>query len=117
MLNDVQLDPGSFLARQLHSDDASTKGRIVIGGIMTTMARFLGIEPNLEDRVSGYNQLDQVAFEIMNFCKVKARRLCWIDLGDRLFSLPNVDQTTLLHRLTFIAYMVMTRLFNLNPII
>ena len=31
----------------------STKGRIVIGGIITTIARFLGVEPNPEDRVSG----------------------------------------------------------------
>jgi len=34
----------------------------------------------------------------MNFCKVKARRLCWIDPRDRFLSLPNVDCTNLLHR-------------------
>ena len=42
---------------------------------MTTIARFLGIEPNPEDRVFGSKRLDQVAFEIMNFCKVEAKRL------------------------------------------
>jgi len=53
MLDGDQLDPGSFLARQLHSAIVSTKGRIVIGGIITTIARFLGVEPNPEDKVSG----------------------------------------------------------------
>jgi len=97
MLNGVQLDPGSFLARQLYSDAVSTKGRIVIGGIVTSTARLLGIEPNPEDRVSGSERLDQAAFEIMDFCKVEAGRLYWIYPGDRLFPLPNVDRTTLLH--------------------
>ena len=78
MLDGVQLDPGSFLARQLHSVAVSTKGRIVIGGIVTTIARFLDIEPNPEDRISGSERLNQAAFEIMNFCKVETRRLCWI---------------------------------------
>jgi len=47
----VQTNPKAFLARQLCSDGVSTKGRIVIGGIISTIARFLGIEPNPEDRV------------------------------------------------------------------
>ena len=98
MLDGVQLDPGSFLARQLHNATISTKGRIVIGGIVTTIVRFLGVEPNTKDRVSGSEHLDQAAFEIINFCKVEAGRLCWIYLGDWLLSLPNVDRTTLLHR-------------------
>ena len=76
ILDGVQLDPGSFLARQLHSAAVSTKGRIVIGGIVTTITRFLGIEPNNDDRVSESEWLDQAAFKIMNFCKVKAKRLC-----------------------------------------
>jgi len=76
MLDVIQLDPGSFLTRQLHSATVSTKGRIFISGIITTIARFLGVEPNLEDRVSGSERLAQAAFEIMNFCKVEADRLC-----------------------------------------
>ena len=99
VLDEDQLKPGSFLARQLHSAIISTKRRIVIRGIIiTTIARFLGVEPNFEDRVSRFEWLDQAAFEIMNFCKVKADRLCWIYLGDRLLSLPSIDRTTLLHR-------------------
>jgi len=42
-----------FLAWQLYSVVVSTKGRIVIGGIVITIARFLGVEPNPEDLVSG----------------------------------------------------------------
>ena len=46
MLDGVQLDLGFFLARQLHSANVSTKGKIVIDGIITTIARFFGVEPN-----------------------------------------------------------------------
>ena len=63
MLDGGQLDPGSFLARQLHSAAVSTKGRIVIGGIVTTIASFLGVELNPEDRVSGSELLDQAALK------------------------------------------------------
>jgi len=97
MLYGIQLDLRSFLARQLHSATVSTKGQIVIGGIVTTIARFLDVDPNLKDRVSRSEQLDKAAFEIMNFCKVEASCLCWIYPGDRLLLLPNVDRTTLLH--------------------
>ena len=53
MLDDVQLGPRSFLARQLYSASVSTNGRTVISGIITTIARLLGVEPNPEDKVSG----------------------------------------------------------------
>jgi len=43
MFNGVQLDPSSFLARQLHNAVVGTKGWIVIGGIVTTITRFLGV--------------------------------------------------------------------------
>jgi len=76
ILNGVRLDPGSFLVRQLYSAVVSTKSRIVIGGIVTTIARFLGIEPNPVDRISRSERFDQVVFEIMNFCKVEVGRLC-----------------------------------------
>jgi len=83
---------------QLYSAAISTKGRIVISGIVTAIARFLGVEPNPKDRVSKFEWLDQAAFEIMNFCKVEAGRLCSIYPADWLLLLPNVDRTTLLHR-------------------
>jgi len=62
MLDGVHLDPGSFLVRQLYSAAISTKCKIVIGGIVTTITRFLGIEPNPEDRVFGSKRIDQTAF-------------------------------------------------------
>jgi len=89
--------PGSFLARQLYSAAISTNGRIVIGGIVTSIVRFLRVEPNPEDRVFGSKRLDQAACEIMNFYKVEAGCLCWIYPRDRLLLLSNVDRTTLLH--------------------
>jgi len=98
MLDGLPLDPGSFLARQLHSVAVSTKDRIVIGGIITTIARFLCVEPNPKDRVSGPERLDQATFQIMNFCKVEAGHLRWIYLREQLLPLPNVDRTTLYHR-------------------
>jgi hypothetical protein len=97
MLQDERLDPGSFLARQLYSAATSTKGRIVVGGIVTSIARFLGIEPNPDDRVSGSERLDKAAFELMGFCRVEAGRLCWIYPGGRLMPLPNIERTTLHH--------------------
>ena len=96
-LDGVQLDTSSFLARQLYSSTVSSKGRVVISGIITTIARFLGVEPNLEDRVYGSEQLDQATFKIMNFCKVEAGHFCWIYAGDWLLPLPSVDHTTLLN--------------------
>jgi len=80
----------------LYSATATTKGRIVIGGIITTIARFLGVEPNPEDTTSMSEWLDQAAFEIINFCKVEAGCFCWSYPEDRLLPLPNVNQTTLL---------------------
>ena len=53
MLDGVQIDPGAFLARQLYDAAVSTKGRIIIGAVITTIARFLSVEPNPDDRVSG----------------------------------------------------------------
>ena len=76
MLHSEHLDPGSFLARQVYSAATSTKGRIVIGGNITSIARFLRIEPNPDDRVSGSERLDKAAFELMGFCRIEAGRLC-----------------------------------------
>jgi len=115
ILDGVQLDPGAFLARQLYSAAVSTKGRIVIGGVVTTITRFLGVEPNPKDRVSGSEWLDQAAFEIMNFCKVEAGRLCWIYPGDGFYHFPMLIELPYFTRLTFIGYQEMPRLFNLHP--
>jgi len=53
MIDSVQLDPSLILARQLYSAAVGTKGRIVIGDIVTTIARFLGIELTMRIEFSG----------------------------------------------------------------
>jgi len=95
MLKGVRIDPGSFLAQQLHSVANNTKGRITIGGIITSIARFLGVEPRDDDKVHRSDGLDKATFELLGFCKVEAGKLCWIYPGDRLMPLPNVARTTL----------------------
>jgi len=80
----------------LYSAGTSTKGRIVIGGIITSITRFLEIEPNPnDDRVNGSEQLDTAAFELMGFCHVEAGKLCWIYPGGQLVPFPNIERTTL----------------------
>ena len=98
ILDGVQTNPKAFLAWQLYSAAISTKGRRVISGIINTIARFLGVEPNAEDRVSRSEWLDHATFELMGFYKVEARRLCRIYPGNQLLPLLDVERTTLLHQ-------------------
>jgi len=97
MLYGQRLNSGSFLAHQLYSGATSTKGRIVIKGIITSIARFLRVEPNPDDRVSGSERLDKAAFELTGFCHIEAGRLCWIFPGGWLMRLLNIERTTLRH--------------------
>jgi len=53
----------------------------------------------------------------MNFCKVKAGRLCWIYPGTSFCRFPMSIEPPYFTRLTFIGYLMMSRLFNLHPII
>jgi len=59
MLDGVQINLVVFLAQQLYCAVVSTKGRIVIGGVITTIARFFGIKLNPEDRFSASERLQQ----------------------------------------------------------
>jgi len=81
----------------LFSATTSTKGRIVIGGIITSITRFLGIESNPDDQVSGFELLDKAAFELIGFYKVECGHLYWFYPGDRLMPLLNVARTTLVN--------------------
>ena len=63
MLQDNRLYLDSFLVSQLHSAGTSSTQRIVIGGLITPIARFVGIDPNLDDRVAGSKRLNLAAFE------------------------------------------------------
>ena len=57
MMNGVQIDPVSFLAWHLCSVAISTIGLIVGRGLITSIARCLGVESNLEERVLGSGSL------------------------------------------------------------
>ena len=81
----------------MYSVAVSIMHRVVIRGIIMTIARFLGVEPNHKDQVFVSEWFDQAAFALMKFCNVEFGRFCGIYPGDRLLPLLNVDQTTLLH--------------------
>jgi len=115
MLHGERLDPGSFLARQLYSATTSTKDRIVVGEIITSIARFLGIEPNPDDRVSGSKRVDKAAFELMDFCKVEVGRLCWIYPGGRLMPLPILNEPPFVIITIFHICLVMMKCWLLLP--
>ena len=62
MMNGHRIDPGAFLCCQLFSATISTTGRTVIRGTITSIARFLGVELNHDDRVFRSERLDKAAF-------------------------------------------------------
>jgi len=51
MLYGLRIDPGPFSPRQLYSAATNTKGRIVVGGFITTNTRFFNIIPHDDVRV------------------------------------------------------------------
>jgi len=77
MIDGVRIGPEAFLARQLFSATTSTKGRIVIWIIITSIARFLSVESHSDYKVSRSEWI-KAAFELISFCKVEVRCLCWI---------------------------------------
>ena len=70
----------------------------MIGGLITPIARSVGINPSPNDRVLGSEQLNLATFEQMKFYKIEVGHVCWIYPGNRLMPLPNVYYTTLLNR-------------------
>jgi len=81
MMDGDCIDLESFLTCQLFSATTSTTGKIAIGGIITSIARSLGAEPNPKDQDSRCERLDKVTFERMSFCKTEVRCLFWIYHG------------------------------------
>jgi len=98
MLEGDPIDPVSFFVNQLYSAVISSAHRIVIGGLITSIARLVGVELNPDDRVVGLEWLNLAAFEQMKFYKVDGGRICWIYPGNKLMSLSNVDRTSLLNQ-------------------
>jgi len=78
------MDPGTFFACQLYSAGNNTKGQIVVGGLITTIAQFFNIIPEDDDQVPGSERLDKASFELMSFGKLEAGRLFWIYPGTGL---------------------------------
>ena len=87
----------SFLVNQLYSAATTSAHRIVIRDLNTSIAKFVGAQSILNDRLEGSERFNLVAFEQIKFCKVDGRRICWIYRGNRLTPLPNVDCTCLLN--------------------
>jgi len=57
MVNGDWIHPGSFVVHQLYSATTSTTGRVVIGGLITSIAYPLGVKHNLEDRLLDQSSL------------------------------------------------------------
>ena len=106
-MNSDRIDPRSLLAYKLYIAATSTAGRIVIGGLITTIAKCLDVEPDPKDRVSGSKRLDKATFEQIKFLKLEAGRLWWIYPWNRLCSFPMLSRPSYLTRLTFHSYLVM----------
>jgi len=75
MLQGDWLDPGSSLVNQLHSATTSSAQRIMIGGLITPITRYVGIELNPDDKVPGSKRPNFAAFEQMKFYKVEAEHI------------------------------------------
>ena len=96
MLEGTCIELGYFFANQLLSATTSSVKRIMIGGLITPIARSISIEPNHDDRVSGSEMLASAAFGQIKFCTMEAGYMCWIYPGNRLMPLPIVYRNTLL---------------------
>ena len=55
------------MALQVYSAATSVVDKIVIRGLITSIARSLGVDAHLEDRLSGSERFDKVDFELINF--------------------------------------------------
>ena len=98
MLQGECLDQGSFLVSQLYSAATTSPQRIVIRGLITLIARPVGINPNPNDIDPNFEWLTLATFQQMKFCNVDAGYVCWIYPGNRLMPLLNIDRTTLLNQ-------------------
>jgi len=54
MLDGIGIDPSSFFTNQILSVATSSVKTIVIGGLITLIAKSVRIEPNPDDRMSGF---------------------------------------------------------------
>jgi len=112
MLRGDRRNPSSFLISQLHGAATSSAQRIVIRDLITPIARFVRIQPTLDDKVPSSEWLNFAAFEQMKFYTVEVVRVCWIYPMNHLMPLPNVDHATLLNQANLYFYQVMKSCCN-----
>jgi len=70
MLEGGRIDPGLFLVNQFYIATTSSTQRIVIGGLITPIARLVGVKSSTDDRVAGSERLNLAAFEQMKFARL-----------------------------------------------
>jgi len=66
------------LLNQFYSAATSSAHKIVTGGLISPIARLLGVERNPDDRVTCSEWFNSGAFEQMKFCKVDGGCIYWI---------------------------------------
>jgi len=71
IMNGDWIDLRSFLAHQLYIAVASNVGKMATAGLITFIARSLGVELNPDDKVSRFEGLNKAAFQQMKFCKIE----------------------------------------------
>ena len=76
MLEGDRIDHGSFLVNQLYSAATNSAHKIIIGGLITSIAGLVGVELNPDDRVAGLEWLNLAAFKQMKFYKVDGGHIC-----------------------------------------
>jgi len=84
MLQGTRIDLESFFANQLLSATTSFAKMIMIGDLITIIARSVSIEHDPDDQVSGFERLALATFEQIKFHTMEGRRMCWIYLENSL---------------------------------
>jgi len=76
MLQRTRTDPGSFFGNQMLRAATGSAKRIVVGGLITPIARSVGIKPNHDDKMLSSERLALTTFEQMKFCAIEGGRIC-----------------------------------------
>jgi len=95
MLNNYNLDYGSFLARHLEKVGKADRGHIVVGGLITPIARHVGLNLRLAPTISSDLRLDLVYLQTFMLTQVSGTYYLRTKFSDRHFALPNPQLTAL----------------------
>ena len=94
-------------------------GRIVIGGLITTIARSLGVEPNPEDRVQGLSNLIKLLLNKRNSTRLRLGACVGLTVGTGFCRFPMLRGLPYFTELTFNGYLViliLSSLHHLSPL-